>query len=74
MPVSKFPRLTMWFFCKRRPFLIFDQFRELFTEINGKTWGFALRKKGIGKTPMVKLVKCCHQVTCAQKRMTKKRA
>ena len=74
MPVTKFLRLTIWLFCKRRPFRIFGQFRELFKETTGKNWDFALRKKGREKTWMAaKLAKSCHQVTWAQKRVTKKR-
>ena len=38
-----------------------------------KIGDFALRKKGREKTPMAKVVKCCHQVTWAQKKVTKKR-
>ena len=33
---------------------------------------FVLRLKGREKTQMAKVVKCCHQVTWAQKSMTKK--
>ena len=89
MPVTKFPHLTIWLFCKRS-FQIFGQFRELFKETNSKNWGFciedererkktrmakadfAFRLKGREKTQMAKVVKCCHQVTWAQKSMTKK--
>ena len=39
-PVTKFPHLTIWLFCKRRPFPIFGQFKGLFKETNGKSWGF----------------------------------
>ena len=45
IPVTKFPRLTVWFFCKRKPFKIFGQFRGLFEETNGKNWGFCVEKE-----------------------------
>ena len=45
MPVTKFPHLTIWLFCKRRPFRIFGQFRGLFKETNGKNWGFCIEKE-----------------------------
>ena len=48
MPVTRFPFLTTFLFCKRR--WIFDQFKELFKESNGKNWGLVLRKKGREKT------------------------
>ena len=41
----KFPRLTIWLFCKRRAFGIFGQFRELFKETYGKNWGFCVEKE-----------------------------
>ena len=45
MPVKKFPRFTILLFCKRRPFRILDQFRELFKETSGKNWGFSIEKE-----------------------------
>ena len=36
MPVTKLPFLTIFLFCKKRPFRIFDQFRGLFQETNSK--------------------------------------
>ena len=36
MPVTKFPCLAIWLFCKRRLFWIFGKFRGLFKEINGE--------------------------------------
>ena len=45
MPVTKFPHLTIWLFCKRRPFQIFVQFRELFKETNNKNWGLCIEKE-----------------------------
>ena len=44
MPVTKFPHLTMWLFCKKRSFWIFGWFRGLFKETNGKNWGFCVEK------------------------------
>ena len=75
MPVTKFPCLTIWLFCKRRPFQIFGQFRGLFKETNSKNWEFCVNgKKRRKKTWMAGMVvRCCHQVTWAQKRVTKKR-
>ena len=46
MPVTKlFCRLAIKLFCNRRPFWIFDQFRGLFKEIDGKNWGFRVEKE-----------------------------
>ena len=64
VPVTKFSHLTIWLFCKRRPFQIFGRFRGLFKETSGKNWDFALRKKGREKTRMA---------TRVQKGVTKKR-
>ena len=65
MPATKFSRLTIWLFCKRRPFQIFSQIRGLFKETSGNKIGdFALRKKGAEKKWMVRR---------AQKTVTKKR-
>ena len=72
MPVTKFPRLTIWLFYKRRPFRTFGQFRGLFKETNNKNWGFCFGKEREKKTQMTKVVKSCHQVTWAQKGVTKK--
>ena len=71
MPVTKFPRLTIWFFCKSRPFRIFGQFRGLFQETNCKNWGFCVEKGRERKN--TKVVKCFYEVTLAQKSVTKKR-
>ena len=38
MPVTKFPYLTIWLFCKRRPFYIFGQFRGPTAKIGGFAW------------------------------------
>ena len=45
MPVTKFPFLTIFLFCKRRPTRIFDQFRGLFKETNDKNWEFCVEKE-----------------------------
>ena len=45
MPVTKFPPLTIWLFCKRGPFWIFGLFRRLFKETNGKNWGFYVEEE-----------------------------
>ena len=37
MPVTKFPRLIIWLFRKRKPFRIFGQFREIFKDTNSKS-------------------------------------
>ena len=73
MPVTKFPHSTIWLFCKRRPFLIFGQFRGLFKETNSKNWGFCIEKERERNIWMAKVVTFCYQVTWAQKSMTKKR-
>ena len=73
MPVGMFPCLTIWLFCIKKPFWTFGQFRRPFKETNGKNRDFALRKKGREKTQMAEVINCCHQVTWAQKTMTKKR-
>ena len=73
MPVTKFPRLSIWLFCQRRPFRIIGQFRGLFKNTNGKNYEFCVENKGIEKTQMAKVVKSCHQVTWAQKSVTRKR-
>ena len=44
MPVTKFPHLTIWLFC-RRPFWIFVKFRGLLKKTNGKNWGFCIEKE-----------------------------
>ena len=55
MPATKFSCLTIWIFCKRRPFQIFSQIRGLFKETSGNKIGdFALRKKGREKRRMVR--------------------
>ena len=74
MPVTKFPRLTIWLFCKKRPFWIFGHSSGGFSKKpTAIIRDFALRKKGRGKTQMAKVVKCFHLVTWAQKIVTKKR-
>ena len=45
MPVTKFPCLTIWLFCQRRPFQIFGQFRGFFKETNSKNWEFCVNGK-----------------------------
>ena len=45
MPVTKFPRLTIWLFYKKRPFRTFGRFRGLFKETNNKNWGFCVEKE-----------------------------
>ena len=45
MPVTKFPHLTIWLFCKRKQFWIFGQFRRLFKETNDKNWRFCIEKE-----------------------------
>ena len=64
LPVTKFPHLTIWLFCKRRPYRIFGQFRGLFRGTNGKNRGFALRENVREKTRIAKR---------EQKSVTKKR-
>ena len=44
MPVTKFPRLTILLFCKRRPFRFFGQFKNYFKETNNKNWVFCIEK------------------------------
>ena len=73
MLVTKFPHLKILLFCQRRPFQIFGQFRGLFQENNCQNWEFCVEKER-EKTRMVKVAKSCHQVTWAQKSMTKKKA
>ena len=46
--------------------------RDFSKKPTAKIGDFALRKKRIEKTQMAKVVKCCHQVTWAQKSATKK--
>ena len=65
MPGTKFPWLTILLFCKRRLLRI--------KETNGKNLGFCVEIERERKTLMVKVKKSCHQVTWAQKSMTKKR-
>ena len=48
MPVTKFPFLTIFLYCKRRPFWIFDKFRVFFKETNGKNWEFCVEKEREG--------------------------
>ena len=45
MPVTKFPRLTILLFCKKRLFRIFGQFKRLFKETNDKNWIFCIKKE-----------------------------
>ena len=45
MPVTKFPHLKIWLFCKRRLFWIFGWFRGLFKKTDGKNWGFCVEKE-----------------------------
>ena len=45
MSLAKFPHLTIWLFCNRRPFQIFTQFGRLFKETNIKSWGFYIQKR-----------------------------
>ena len=45
MPVTRFPGLTIWLFCKRRLFQIFGQFRGLFKETTGKNWTFCIEEE-----------------------------
>ena len=40
MPVTKFPCLTTWLFCQRRPIWIFGQFRGLLEKTNSNSWKF----------------------------------
>ena len=77
MPVRKlFPCFVVWqsqLFCKRRPFRIFGQFRGFSKKPMAKNWGFCMEKEREKKTWMAKAVKSCHQLTWAQKSVTKKR-
>ena len=73
MPVTKFPSSTIWLFCKKRLCWIFGQLGGFSKKPTAKIRDFALRKKGRGKTQMGKVLKCFHQVTWAQKSMTRKR-
>ena len=45
VPITKFPRMTIWLFRKRRSFWIFGLFRGLFKETNGKNCGFCVEKE-----------------------------
>ena len=73
MPVTKFPHLTIWLFCKKRPFRSLVSSGGFSKKPTAKIGDFALSKKGRAKTRMAKVVKSCHQVTWAQKTVTKKR-
>ena len=72
MPVTKLPFLTIFLFCKKRPFRIFDQFRGLFQETNGKIWEVCVEKEKKRKTQITKVGKSCHQVTWTQKKHDQK--
>ena len=48
-PVTKFARLIILSFCKKRLFWMFGQFRFFFKETNGKTWVFCIEKEREGK-------------------------
>ena len=54
MPVTRFPGLTIWLFCKRRLFQIFGQFGSFSKKPLAKIGHFALRKKGREKTQLAK--------------------
>ena len=45
MSISKFPCMTISLFCKRRPFLIFGQFRNFLKETSGKNWVVCAEKE-----------------------------
>ena len=72
MPVTKFPCLTILLFAKGGPS------RSLISSGNfsltAKIEYFALRKKGREKTPIVKVLKSCHQVMGTKKCEQKDRA
>ena len=61
MPVTDFPHLAVLLFCKRSPFRIFDQFREVFNETNSTN---LCRER--------RLAKSCHQVMLARKKHDQK--
>ena len=65
MPVTKFPRLII--------LLSLISSGDFSKKLIAKIGDFALGKKGREKTQMVKVAKSCHQVTQAQKNVTKKR-
>ena len=56
MPVTKFPRLTILLFCKRRSSKIFGQFRGFFKETNYKNWLSFIEKERESKIQMVKIL------------------
>ena len=72
MPVIKLPFLTIFLFCKKRPFRNFDQFRGLFQETNGKNWEVCVEKEKKRKIQIIKVGKSCHQVTWTQKKHDQK--
>ena len=68
MPVTEFPHLTIFLFCKIDPFGSLISSGDFSKKLTAKIGDFALRKKGREKTRMVKVAKSCHQVMWAQKK------
>ena len=56
MPLTKFPRLTVLLFCKRRSSKIFGQFRGFFKVTSYKNWLSFIEKERETKIQMVKVL------------------
>ena len=71
MAVSNVPWLTILLFYKKsfQSLVNSGYSKKLMIEIGD----FALRKKGLEKTWMLKVTKSCHQVTWTQKNVAKER-
>ena len=72
MPVTKFPFLKISLFCKGRSFWIFDKFKGLFKETNGKNWKFCVEKERKRKKQIIKVGKILLSSNMTQKERDQK--